>query len=190
MNATAHAVIPMDRSRESREPNWFQINAPDPADVDQDHLVDAMAHHLLYRDRGEHSYSLAQHAMTVAKALPSRLRMAALLYRATQVYMGDISIVRPLFCEIRSMEADVRDAIYRACGVSVPLAEEDLALIEHVTVAVTAAERRDLLHEFDETTGVPGDIESTVIVPMSPLRARSALRSYVQCLRMSDLINE
>lgn len=185
MNATRQAVSPVTATPAPAK-LAFEILAPDPACVDREYLAHAMAYQPLYNGRLACFYPLAQHAISVATLLPMHLRMAGLLYRSPMAYMGDFDLLRTPFPGLQKAEDAVRAAIYAHFGVPSP-SEEDLALIRAATLAVSAAERRDLLHESLDDLPPGSEISPALVHPHPPLRVKQSFLSFLNCLRMNDL---
>lgn len=165
----------------------FSLRAPRRDCVSEDLIAEGLSRFPMYEGDIEQSYSLAQHALEVARRSPSRYRMAALIYFAPAAYMRDPNSPRKL--DDQRTEERVRRAIYRHFGLPGDLDAEAIAAIRGAEAKVTAAELRDLL-------GVRGDSpqqsepDDWVIEPLDASQAKNSFTNYIRLLRISQQIEQ
>lgn len=150
---------------------WFE---PDP--------IEEIAYRLSYINRFNGSigpYSVAQHSVLVAQALPDELKLAGLLHDVCEAYLGDVTspVKRRIkgYDELESFYCDVIDKHY---GVEVrhPLVKEaDLAVL------LTEAEAFGMPFEYFKA--VPAVSLGYGILQMSPLQAQGEFVRMYKRLR-------
>lgn len=110
---------------------------PDPAQID----IRDIAHHLSKLDRyngaGHFPYSVGQHSLLVAQALPREYRLQGLLHDATEAYLGDVvSPLKSMLPDYRRIEGNVMKAICKRFEITFPRPK----IIKKADQAVMAAE--------------------------------------------------
>jgi len=81
-----------------RQGGWTMLSSgrrfwpfdPRPEDVDIGDIAHALSHVCRYGGHTRRFYSVAEHSINVAMALPPELRLAGLLHDAAEAYLGDI----------------------------------------------------------------------------------------------------
>lgn len=122
----------------------FRPMAPDPSAIDIEDIAHGLAYQARFNGQTRHFYSIAQHNLTVAKMVPKRMRLAALLDDAAAAYLGHLADpLSFLFPEIAEIEEIVTAAI--ALRFSVPRCDD--RAIQRAKMAVVELETRDLKFE-------------------------------------------
>lgn len=94
------------------------LRQPDPKSILLPDIAYALTHIHRYGGHGHPNYTVADHCVNLAAALPSH-RLDALLHDAAEAYIGDIpSPLRALLPPIRGIERRLMQAIYQAFGLS------------------------------------------------------------------------
>jgi len=168
----------------------FNILCPNPDMVDIDDIAHALAHLPLYNGRTERLYSIAQHSVEVARRVRNEFRMAALFHHAAAAYMGDISMVRDYFPDLKFVEERIQAAVYEHFGVDPQLSPDAVEAIRQADLEMQASEHRDLLppDEFNwlEASGIsPGH---QIILPVSSDRAKRMFKGYIHYIEAQDLL--
>lgn len=169
-----------------RHANWVMTSsgramdpfAPDPAQI----TIDDIAHHLSHvcRFAGAVSthYSVAQHAVLVAREMPLYTRFA-LLHDAAEYVLGDVP--RPLkrhpsFATYREVEAHLQAVIYRKFGI-VP-EPDGIVSLAHVDHRMLRTEQRDLMPP--ELPGEGRDDAEPYLYKIDPWTPREACLRFEQ----------
>lgn len=160
---------------------WFWPLDPRPWEVK---LID-VAHHLacICRWTGavRHFYSVAQHAVLVARQVPEPLKLPALLHDAAEAYLGDDA--RPMkgrlyvnrddgWRQIGEIEDQLLAVIFQALGVGWPT-EHDWNVIKDADNLVLATEARDLFDHDPEWMLQAAEV-ARLPTHVRPLRSEAA----------------
>lgn len=146
-----------------------------PEDVDIEEIAHALSMLCRFNGHCREFYSVAQHSVLVAQALPPELALAGLLHDATEAYCGDM--IRPLK---RSMPAyrEVEDRIWAVIAQRFGLPQDLPPEVKEADNRMLQTERRDLLaphrwrwmeDQIADGTALPYE---PVITPQSPTQAR------------------
>ena len=105
-----------------------------------------MAHHLAklerYNGAGQWPYSVGQHSLHVAEALPRAYKLQGLLHDATEAYLGDVvSPLKVMLPKYRKIEQNVMRAICRRFEITFPRPD----IIKRADQAVMAAEMEQVV---------------------------------------------
>ncbi|KAB1440348.1 hypothetical protein [Pseudodesulfovibrio senegalensis] len=108
--------------------------------------IEDIAHHLAKLDRyngaGHYSYSVGQHSLLVADALPKEYKLQGLLHDATEAYLGDVvSPLKAMLPEYRRIEGQVMRAICNRFQITFPRPQ----IIKKADQAVMAAEMQQVV---------------------------------------------
>lgn len=195
MNAIAEniAVVPkVDGIIRTYTGRPFNILCPNPDMVDIEDIAHSLAHQPLYNGRTERMYTIAQHSVEVAKRVKLQYRMAALLHHAAAAYMGDITLIRNFFPELKFAEERLQAAIHVRFGVPPVLPPEMVQAIHRADLEMQAAEYRDLLpaetFNWLEAAGISAS--PAPLVPVPPSRAKHAFKTYVHFIEAADLLGD
>ena len=115
---------------------------PDPGQI----CIEDIAHHLAKLDRyngaGHWPYSVGQHSLLVAEALPGEYKLQGLLHDATEAYLGDVvSPLKALLPEYRKIEQNVMSAICKSFDITFPRPK----IIKRADQSVMAAEMEQVV---------------------------------------------
>jgi len=138
----------------------FPLINPSPDDVHWEDVAWALAHSNRYAGNAG-VYSVAQHSILVAYALPAEHELHGLLHDAHEFVIGDMT--RPtkmalcyfgfgnsVMCAFERLRDGVDRAIFRAADCPWPSAEAK-AIVKHADLRVTMTEKRDLLAPMQAT---------------------------------------
>lgn len=156
----------------------FDLVSPRADDVDIEDIAHALSNLCRYTGHTKRFYSVAEHSVLCARALPAHLRLAGLLHDATEAYVGDMaSPLKALLPEYKVIEDNVWRAIAERFGLPDKLPSE----VKAVDLALLRAERNALLGP----TPAPWGVDSVDLVELptfsfgrwSPEVARAAFLS-------------
>jgi hypothetical protein len=166
----------------------FDLASPRAADVDIEDIAHALSNLCRYTGHTNRFYSVAEHSVLCARALPAPLRLAGQLHDATEAYVGDMaSPLKALLPEYKVIEDNVWRAIAERFGLPEKLPSE----VKAVDLALLRAERNALLGP----TPTPWDVDFLDLVELptfsfgrwSPEVSRAAFLSTWEELRANDL---
>lgn len=165
--------------------NRFYFCDPRIDDVHIEDIAHGLAFQCRFNGQTRAFYSVAQHSLLVARLVPSRLRLAALLHDAAEAYLGDM--VKPLkqcFPAFSAMEAKVMAIIGKRFGVDT---FTDPA-IKRADLIALATEKRDLMPNSTEPWPSLRGLQPspTRIVPMAPVEAKEAFLEMYRQLAADD----
>lgn len=124
----------------------FEPLAPRPDDVDLRDIAHSLALQCRFNGHCRFHYSVAQHSVYVARALPPEFAAHGLIHDAAEAYLGDIvRPIKPLFIAYGPMEDAVMGAVCAAVGLFWPWPAEVLAAVKRADAAVLAAERDQIM---------------------------------------------
>jgi uncharacterized protein len=151
----------------------YDVAQPLPSSID----VRDIAHHLSllcrYAGATKRFYSVAEHSVHVAKLVPAKHALTALLHDATEAYLCDLP--RPVKAFIpgyKALEAVAWDAV----AMRFDLPHEIPQCVHDADVLMLYAERRQLLvHVEAEDWGLPrpGPVPNTGYLGLAPLDAEA-----------------
>jgi 5'-deoxynucleotidase YfbR-like HD superfamily hydrolase len=95
----------------TRSGKQLDLLQPDPAAIDLHDIAGSLSKQCRYNGHTQQFYSVAQHSVLLAEAVPSRYAALALLHDAPEAYVGDL--VQPLKAEIADYQA-LEQAVWQA----------------------------------------------------------------------------
>jgi uncharacterized protein len=113
-----------------------------PGDIRIEEVAHALSHICRFGGHVRDFYSVAQHSVLVASALPEELKLVGLLHDATEAYCGDM--IRPLKRSIPRYK-EIEDRIWLAVAERFSLPVELPPSVKEADNRVLQVERRDLL---------------------------------------------
>lgn len=91
---------------------------PRPEDIDIEDIAHALSHLCRYGGHCNKFYSVAQHSIHVAEALPDDIKLWGLLHDATEAYLVDVPRpIKSLLPQYKDIEANIWDAIKLKFGL-------------------------------------------------------------------------
>lgn len=175
---------------DARKGHWMQTFTgrafwpldPRAGEVDIVDIAHALSNICRYGGHCRAHYSVAQHSVLVARAVPRSDRLWGLLHDAAEAYVGDIP--RPLKCNLpchADIEARVMEAIARHFGLPVQMPES----VERADTAILVDEFRDLMDAPPmPLLGLPAQGIGIEIKPWAPRDARAMfLREFRELTR-------
>ena len=120
---------------------------PTPEMINWIDIAESLAKQCRFNGHCKEFYSVAQHSVLVANAVPSPYHLYGLLHDAHEAFIGDITRpVKNLIGRnyIKDIEQKIDHAIYKAAGVEAP-SDAIHALIKEADNRVLATEKRDLV---------------------------------------------
>lgn len=133
---------------------------PQPEDINWYDIAEALAKQARFNGHTPNAcYSVAQHCVLVADALPPAHRLAGLLHDAQEAYMGDIT--RPVKEAMKALKCDyglrriadlLDEAIFAAAGLTWPPSIATMDAVHAMDRRLLATELRDVMApEFGAT---------------------------------------
>jgi 5'-deoxynucleotidase YfbR-like HD superfamily hydrolase len=128
----------------------FPLLDPSPRDVHWFDVAAGLAHINRYSGNAG-IYTVAQHSIIVANALPPELRPYGLLHDAHEFVVGDMTrpmkkALGPAVCfHLEDIEQVVDWAIYTAAGLPYPISPEIRHAVKRADVQALMTEKRDIL---------------------------------------------
>ncbi len=162
--------------------------APDPDQVDLEDIAHGLAYQCRFNGQTRKFYSVAQHSVMVARLVPKRLRLAALMHDAAEAYMGDlVKPLKQLFPLFSSIESKVLSAIGQRYGIT----SFDDRAIKRADLIALATEKRDLMpsssERWDSLRGIvpfPSRIE-----PLPPQEAKTEFLLAFEACTVAPVIH-
>lgn len=161
---------------------------PDPKEID----IQDIAHHLAKLDRyngaGHYSYSVGQHSLLVADALPKEYKLQGLLHDATEAYLGDVvSPLKKLLPDYRKIEQNVMNAVCKRFEITFPRPN----IIKRADQAVMAAEMHQVVKwpDLPKKQGLPEPPKGIEIRPMDWKEVRQTFIERFKALRKEQELN-
>lgn len=157
---------------------YFDFLDPKPETIHIEDIAWALAFTCRFGGQSLHYYSVAQHSVLVADAVPFPLRLAALMHDAAEAYVGDVvGPLKQLLPDYKVVEKRVEAAIAARFDLPTEMHPD----IKHADLRLLRTEQRDLTSgHADSWNGL--DTYPPLkqrIVPMTPDEAATAfLRKY------------
>jgi hypothetical protein len=140
-----------------RQGNWLGTNLgyrislddPNPDSINMNDVACGLSKIARFNGQTRQFYSVAEHCMNVAKLVPDKHKLQALLHDASEAYICDIPtpLKRMLGDTYKDIETRLQNAIGKACGVNLnPLHE-----------VVKRADRIMLITEHHALQQMPAD---------------------------------
>jgi hypothetical protein len=146
-----------------------------PDDISIHDIAHSLSHLCRYGGHCIKFYSVAQHSVRVARALPAHLQLAGLLHDASEAYVVDLPRpVKLLLKEYKNIEIGVQSVIAERFNLGNDL-EDPL---------VKEADDRLLVTEWQELMPVPMFPEFDSIKPLEREHAKSAATAKREFLEM------
>jgi hypothetical protein len=149
----------------------FRPLHPDPADVHVRDIAHALSLQCRFNGQCAAFYSVAEHSVRVARALPAELALWGLLHDAAEAYLGDmprpVKAQMPYFSEA---EDRLLRVIVESFGLSWPMPEE----VSHFDTVLLATEARDVFGAPTDGWGLKVEPLAETIQPMSAAEAERA----------------
>jgi len=126
--------------------NWIQTHSgavfdllnPRPDMIHIEDIAHALAHICRFTGHVTSFYSVAQHSVLVARALPPHLKLVGLLHDATEAYVSDMAApLKALIPQYREIE----DRVWEAIAARFALPVDQPAEIKQADLALLRAER-------------------------------------------------
>ena len=128
----------------TRSGRYFDFLDPQPEQIDVEDLAWGQAMTSRFGGQvkpGVPFYSVAQHALLVATAVPPEHAFAALMHDAAEAYTGDmVGPLKQLCPDFKAVEKRVEAAIFAKFGIAQPLDP----CIKHADLRLLRTEQRDL----------------------------------------------
>jgi len=168
---------------------WIQTytgRRVDPLDPDPETLVIADIAHALsqlcrFNGHCRAFYSVAEHSVRVARAVPPEDALWGLMHDASEPYLADVP--RPLkqrLPEYHVAEARFMRVVAERFGLRWPMP----ASVDHADTVLLVTEARDLMGTDAKTWGIDVEPLPEVIAPWSPTEAEAAfLRAWGELSR-------
>lgn len=162
---------------EHRHGDWMQTYTgrafwpldPRAKDVDIVDIAHALAHQCRYAGHCNAFYSVAQHSVLVAQAVPEDIRLEALLHDASEAYLVDVPRpVKRFLLGYREAEERVERAIAARFGLAYPWD----ARIKEVDDRILHDERAALMGDAPRDWNLQGAPLGIAITPWSADKAR------------------
>ncbi len=152
MSAETRTIPADERSSAPGRGPWFlsvkgrQIYPFDlrPEDVDIEEIAHALSFLCRFNGHCRGFYSVAQHSVHVAEALPSELFLGGLLHDGTEAYCGDFRIRSPIKRALPGF-VTMEDGIWAAIAARFGLPDQLAPQIKEADNRMLQTERRDLL---------------------------------------------
>lgn len=130
---------------------------PDPATININDIAHALSNQCRFSGHTSHFYSVAEHSVLVAKAVPFSEALAGLLHDASEAYLVDIPTpVKVLLPEYFKLEYRLMEVIAAKFGFAYPLSKN----VEHEDKWMLQQEWEKLIEGSDLTTMKPIDAKS------------------------------
>lgn len=172
---------------EHRHGDWMQTYTgrafwpldPRSEEVDIKDIAHALAHQCRYAGHCNAFYSVAQHSVLVAQAVPEEIRLEALLHDASEAYLVDVPRpVKRFLPGYREAEERVERAIAARFGLAYPW---DVR-IKEADDRILHDERAALMGESPHEWNLRGEPLGIAIGPWSPNMARQEFLSLASDL--------
>ncbi|TNF35165.1 MAG: hypothetical protein EP329_06525 [Deltaproteobacteria bacterium] len=145
--------------------------APDPDALDIADIAHALSQLCRFNGHCRTFYSVAEHSVRVARAVPPEDALWGLMHDASEPYLADVP--RPLkerLPEYHVAEDRFMQAVAARFGLPWPMPES----VHHADTVLLATEARDLMGTDATTWGIDVAPLPEVIAPWSPTEAEAA----------------
>lgn len=153
--------------------DYFDLLAPEQQHFDISVIASALSKLCRFTGHVRHFYSVAQHSVLVAHALPPELALQGLLHDAAEAYLGDVAApLKALLHSYQALERHVEAALLRHFGLPAVLDPE----VKRMDLVLLATEKRDLMprNNGDAWALLRGvECLPTTIVPLPPGEAEA-----------------
>lgn len=150
--------------------------------VDIEDIAQGLSMTARFRGQTREFYSVAQHSVMVARALPPVLGLAGLLHDAGEAYLFDCARPIKRFVQFRgehasfvesmaSRERRVLETVFAACGVLWPTGDGWEAITD-ADLRALMTEARDLMGPPPEPWGIVASPYRATVVPLTWREAR------------------
>lgn len=144
---------------------------PRPEEIHLEDIAHALSLLCRYNGHCRDFYSVAQHSVLVAMALPTPLKLWGLLHDASEAYLSDIvRPVKPFIPGYREMEDRIMAAVCERFGLPTEMPAE----VKRVDNAILDDERRCLMAEPPVAWGLTEPPLGIRIDPWPPKLAKKA----------------
>jgi len=207
MNTTASTAEAQSEQRKAKPGgDWiltftgkeFHPLNPSPAEVCIEDIAHALSLQCRYTGQCKRFYSVAEHSVQVAMAMPrenSALVLAALLHDASEAYLPDLARpvkhraafeIRGEYRTWRAVEAHLLDVIFAALDLTCIRALADGTQVKYADTSALLGERLQLMpsHDYDWRHSFPGiepmvfDADALGVAPKSAEIAFLALYKH------------
>ena len=164
---------------------YFNLQEPDPADVDIDDIAYALSNICRFTGHVHTYYSVAEHCYRASLIVPSLYALQALLHDAAEAYIGDVSSpLKRLLPDYRAIEERVEAAVLT--HFKLPLKPHPC--VKQADLVMLATEQRDLLPHHDDDWAVLKGIDPLpdFISPLPPHQARMRFLERYRALTLGD----
>ena len=167
---------------EQRRGDWMQTATglafwpmdPRPAEIKIEDIAHALSNLCRYAGHCREFYSVAQHSVLVARALPVELRPWGLLHDASEAYLVDVPRpVKPFLAGYKEAEEAVERAVAEAFGLVWPMPAE----VKRVDNAILADEAAQIM------VSPPRDwclLEPALGIDIDPWAPQTAKRRFLE----------
>jgi 5'-deoxynucleotidase YfbR-like HD superfamily hydrolase len=146
--------------------------SPNPDAINIFDLAKGLANVCRYSGQVTKFYSVAEHCIMVARAVPLHLKAHALIHDAAEAYIGDVPRPVKLLCpEYKQVEARVERAIRQALGLR-ELTPDEEAIIKQADRGALLLEAKSLkVGESIQWLDVPGEEVDDTVRCLDPAKA-------------------
>lgn len=147
------------------------LTNPMPGSIDIRDIAHALSHLCRFTGHTRRLYTVAQHSVLVARAVPEKDRFHGLMHDAPEAYIGDVSSpLKAMLPEYKRIEQEIWRTIAWRFSISPTLPES----VKHADLVMLATERRDLLKRSTEDWPCLAGItpQAEIIYPWGPEQAR------------------
>lgn len=140
----------------------FYATDPRPEEVLLRDIASALSKQCRFNGHVSHFYSVAQHSVLVARMVPDRFKLEALLHDGAEAYIGDL--VRPVkvACpDFRTIDHNVDAVVREAFGLPAEMSAE----VHEADMRICTAEKRDLMPRSEDWPNMPNADDIPTIVP-------------------------
>lgn len=172
---------------EQRKGDWMQTATgrafwpvdPRPDEVEIEDIAHALANMCRFAGHCREFYSVAQHSVLVARALPPAARLWGLLHDASEAYIVDVPRpLKPYLPGYREAEDNVMEAIVERFGLTPAMPEE----VKRIDNAILADEAAQIMLKPPRDWHLPEPPLGIRIDPWSPQTARRLfLEEFANC---------
>jgi 5'-nucleotidase len=164
----------------------FYFNRPGQEPILPEDIAQPLSKLCRFTGHTRQFYSVAQHSVHVARLVPERFALHALLHDASEAFLGDVSSpLKELLGEsYRGLERATSAAIYKRFDLPLELPPE----VKHADMVAMATEKRDLMFPDPDPWPCLDGIEADplpILALSPPIAARMFLDRFYEltCLR-------